>query len=116
MRKYLMTIGVIIMLSSPVMAQSDLCQPATIFNNFTLQTFLKNLKACSADDINAALSITPKDDAQAIACFTTLLPIVTAQKEGGVFATLQAFRNARRSQVLGICSQWLKSTIAPITF
>jgi len=111
------------LLASPTFAQkpraaavSDACNPQTIFKSFNLTTFINNLQQCSVEDINAAIMITPKDDQQALACFNVLLSIVQNPPGGGVFTALQAYRNARRTQVLGTCAQWLNSTIAPIQF
>ena len=95
---------------------SDACNPQTIFKSFNLTTFINNLQQCSVEDINAAIAITPRDDQQALACFNVLLSIVQNPPGGGVFTALQAYRNARRTQVLGTCAQWLNSTIAPIQF
>lgn len=109
--------------ASPAMAQkpkaataSDACNPQVIFKTFNLQTFINNLQQCSVEDINAAIAVTPKDDQQALACFQTLLTVLNQQPGGGVFTALQTYRNARRTQVLGTCSQWLNSTIAPVQF
>jgi len=110
------------LLASPTFAQkpkaavSDACNPQTIFKSFNLTTFINNLQQCSVEDINAAIMITPKDDQQALACFNVLLGIVSNPPGGGVFTALQAYRNARRTQVLGTCAQWLNSTIAPVQF